>query len=64
MKRVIYKGVIGNVLSEGRFERMVVFPYGVRWVPKTEAVPTWDCPRFLRKESVKSVARMDDQPNE
>lgn len=62
MKRVIYKGVIGNVLSEGRFERMVVFPYGVRWIPKTESVPT--APRFLRKESVKSAARMDDQPNQ
>jgi hypothetical protein len=61
MKRVIYKGVIGNVLSEGRFERMVVFPYGVRWIPKDESVPT---PQFLRKESVESAARMDDKPNQ
>jgi hypothetical protein len=62
MKRVIYKGVVGNVLSEGRFEQMVVFPYGVRWIPKQDATPTWDkAPRFLK--SVKRSAGMDDQPN-
>ena len=40
-KQVIYRGVIGTVLSEGRTCCMVAFFYGVRFVEKSELRETW-----------------------
>jgi hypothetical protein len=42
MKRIIYKNVLGVVLSEGRSCYFVRFPYGCRFVDKRDAMPTWD----------------------
>lgn len=42
MKRIIYQGVAGVVLSEGRACYFVRFPYGCRFVDKRETMPTWD----------------------
>jgi hypothetical protein len=42
MQRVIYEGVLGTVLSKGKTDWMVAFPYGVRWIQCKNLTPTWD----------------------
>lgn len=49
MKRVIYKGVIGTVLSEGRSCYMVALPYGVKFVDKSQTNETHPAPASIRK---------------
>lgn len=52
MERVIYQGVIGTVLSKGRTDWMVAFPYGVRWIESKILAPTWDkVPPLLKREN-------------
>jgi hypothetical protein len=51
MQRVIYQGVIGTVLSKGKTDWMVAFPYGVRWIQTKNLTPTWDkVPPLLKRE--------------
>jgi len=50
MQRVIYQGVIGTVLSKGKTDWMIAFPYGVRWIQTKNLNPTWDkVPPLLKR---------------
>ena len=41
MKKIIYKNVIGTVLGEGRGCYFIAFPYGCKFIDKTEISPMW-----------------------
>lgn len=57
-KRVIHKGVIGTVLTEGRACYMVWFPYGIKFVNKSDAKETHAVPDSVRKRKTQlSIVR-------
>ena len=41
MKRIIYRGVIGTVLAEGRNCYFIRFPYGCKFINKIDVAPMW-----------------------
>ena len=55
MKRIIHKGVIGTVLSEGRTCYMVWFPYGIKFVDKDQTEVTHPIPNSIRKRRPRLV---------